>query len=59
MYLVSEGVENGIKYTRALSPLMSPVLAETVYLQTDITYNQSAQFPYLFNAALFHEVIME
>lgn len=38
---------------------MSQVLAEAEFLQTDITYNQSAQYPYLFNAAVFNEVTME
>ena len=38
---------------------MSQVLAEAEFLQTDVTYNQSAQYPYLFNAAVFNEVTME
>ena len=42
-----------------MSPLMSQVLAEAEFLQTDITYDQSAQYPYLFNAAVFNEVTME
>ena len=58
-YLVSAGVENGIKYAFAMTPLMSRMLAEADFLQTDITYNQNSQYPYLFNAAVFNEVTME
>ena len=58
-YLVSAGVENDIKYACAMSPLMSQVLAGAEFLQTDITYNQSAQYPYLFNAVVFNEVTMD
>ena len=42
-----------------MSPLMSQVLAEAEFLQNDITYEQSAQYPYLFNTAVFNEVTME
>ena len=44
-YLISAGVENGIKYSFAMSPLMAKVLSEAQFLQTDITYNENTQYP--------------
>ena len=58
-YLVSAGVEHGIKYALAMSPLMTKMLSTAEFLQTDITYNENSQYPYLFNAVVFNEVTME
>ena len=58
-YLISAGVENGIKYSFAMSPLMAKVLSEAQFLQTDITYNENTQYPYLFNAVAFNDVTMD
>ena len=58
-YLVSAGVENGIKYAFAMSPLMSEMLSTAEFLQTDITYNENSQYPYLFNVVVFSDITME
>ena len=58
-YLVSAGVESGIKYAFAMSPLMSKMLSTAEFLQSDITYNENSVYPYLFNAVVFNDVTME
>ena len=58
-YLVSAGVESGIKYALVMSPLMCKILSTAEFLQTDITYNENSEYPYLFNAVVFNEVTLE
>ena len=58
-YLVSAGVENGVRYAFAMSPLMSKMLSTAEFLQSDITYNENSVYPYLFNAVVFNDVTME
>ena len=56
---MSAGVENGIKYVLAMSPLITKMLSTAEFLQTNITYNENSLYPYLFNAVVFNEVTME
>lgn len=59
-YLVSAGVESGIKYSFIMSPLMAQLLSQTQFLQTDITYNDNTDlYPYLFNAVAFNDITMD
>ena len=50
---------NGIKYAFAMFPLMSIMLSTAEFLQTDITYNENSQYPYLFNAVVFNDIAIE
>ena len=52
-------MENGINYAFVMSPLMSEMLSAAEFLQSDITYNENSQYPYLFNAVVFNDVTME
>ena len=60
-YLVSSGIENGIQYIFTVNPLMSEILskAELIIIEADITYNETKEYPYLFNAAAFNEISMD
>ena len=37
-----------------MSPLMSKLLSETEFLETDTTYNENSELMYLFNATVFN-----
>ena len=58
-YLVSAGIEKGIQYIFTMNPLMCEVLAQAEFIEADITYNETKEYPYLFNAATFNETTMD
>ena len=58
-YLVSGGIENGIQYIFTMNPLMSEILSKAEFIEADITYNETKEYPYLFNAAAFNETTMD
>jgi len=58
-YLVSAGLEDGVKYIFTMNPYMSELLSKSEFIQTDITYNVSTEFTYLFNAVAFDYHLME
>ena len=58
-YLLSAGIDNGIKYIHTMNPLMIQLLSEAEFLQTDITYNVTTDYPYLFNAVVFNYDTLE
>lgn len=45
-YLVSAGMEEGIKYIFTISPLMAEIVSESDFLQCDITYDELHNYPY-------------
>lgn len=58
-YLVSAGIDNGIQYIFTMNPLMSEILSKAESIEADITYNETKEYPYLFNAAAFNETTMD
>jgi len=60
-YLVSAGIENGIQYifTMNINPLMSEILLKAEFIEADITFNETKEYPYLFNAAAFNDTTMD
>ena len=58
-YLVSAKLDDGIKYIFTMSPYMSQLLSTSEFIQTDITYNVTTEFTYLFNAVAFDYQLME
>ena len=58
-YLVSTGREDGIKFIFCMSPLMCSLLAESEFIEADITYNESREYRYLFNAVTFNYTTMD
>ena len=58
-YLVSSGIEDGIKFIFTMSPYMSKIASEADFIQTDITYDECKEYPYIFNAVAFDKVSME
>ena len=58
-YLVSTGIEDGIKFIFTMSPYMSKIASEADFLQCDITYDDCKEYPYLFNAVAFDHTTME
>ena len=54
-YLVSAGIENGIQYIFTMNLLMSKILSKAEFIEADITYNETKEYPYLFNAAAFKQ----
>ena len=57
-YIRSAGIEEGMKYVLVMSPLMSKTLASSPFIETDITYNETKEYPYLFNAIAFDPITM-
>ena len=47
-YLISAGLEGGVKFIFTMSPLMATVAANSEFIQTDITYDNSEDYPYIF-----------
>lgn len=39
-----------------MSPVMTQVLSEAEFIQCDITYGESTDYPYIFNAVAFNKV---
>ena len=58
-YLISAGIEEGVKYIFTMNPLMYQLLSTSDFVEADITFNESLEYPYLFNMVAFDEVIME
>ena len=58
-YLVSAGIEDGIKFVFCMSPFMSSLLAESEFVEADITYNETREYPYLFNMVAFSYITMD
>ena len=58
-YLVSAGIENGIRYILTMNPLMSSLLARAEFVEADITSNESREYPYLFNSVAFDDRTLE
>ncbi len=44
-YLNAVGIEDGIRYVFTMSPLMSKVATEADFMQCDITYDESREYP--------------
>ena len=58
-YLVSAGIEGGIKYIFTMNPFQCKVLSTAEFIECDLTYNESIEYPYLFNAVAFNVETME
>ena len=53
------GYEQGINYIFTMNPMMSEILAKSEFIEADITYNETKEYPYLFNIAAFDDVTMQ
>ena len=58
-YLVSAGIEENINYIFCMNPLMSSLLANSEFVEADITYNETRQYRYLFNIVAFNYTTMD
>ena len=58
-YLISAGIDNGIRYIFTMNPLMSEVLSKAEFIEADITFNETKEYPYLFNVVAFNDTTME
>ena len=57
-YIRKAGFEEGMKFLLVMSPLMSTTLASAPFIEADITYNETKEYPYLFNATAFDPITM-
>ena len=57
-YLVSKGMENGIKYIFTMLLFMSQIASQADFIQRDITYDSSKEY-HIFNAVAFDNSSME
>ena len=58
-YLRTAGFEESITYMLVMSPLMSQVLVSAPFIEADITYDETTQFPYTFNVTAFDDVLLQ
>ena len=58
-YLASAGIEDGIQYIHTMNPLMSKILARAEFVETDITFNETKEYPYVFNMVAFNQITIE
>ena len=42
-----------------MNPLMSEILSKAESIEADTTYNETKEYPYLFNAVAFNETTMD
>ena len=42
-----------------MSPLMNQIADNVDFMQCDITYDETKEYPYLFNAVVFNATLME
>ena len=57
--IVSAGLENGIKFIFCANPLMTDLLSKSDFVEADITYNETREYPYLFNMVAFNYTTMD
>ena len=57
--MCAAGIEDSIQYVFVMSPLMSKLVAGADFMQCDITYNETREYPYIFNAVTFNYTTME
>ena len=58
-YLVATGFEDGVNYVFTMNPLMSQVLVEAEFVEADITFNETNEYPRLLNMVAFSYTMME
>ena len=56
-YLVSAGLEAGIKFIFTMSPHMATIAANSEFIQTDITYDNCKEYTYIINAVSFNCIL--
>ena len=42
-----------------MNPLMSKILAHAEFVEADITFNETKEYPYVFNMVAFNQITME
>ena len=57
-YMQEYSISSQLTYQFIMSPLMSTLLAEADFMETDTTYNENSELPYLFNATVFDYTTM-
>ena len=57
-YLRSAGIEDGIKSVLVMTPLMAQIVSSAPFIQADITFNETREYPYLFNVTAFDDISM-
>ena len=55
----SAGIEGVIKYIFTMNPFQCKVLSTAEFIECDLTYNESIEYRYLFNAVAFNDDTME
>ena len=58
-YLASVGIEDGLQYIHMMNPLMSKTLSHAEFVKADIIFNETEEYPYIFNMVTFNQVTME
>ena len=58
-YMRDYNISPTFTYQFIMSPLMSKLLSEAEFLETDTTYNENSQLMYLFNATVFNDDTMK
>jgi len=52
------GVQDSYRWFLCMNPLQSSLLSETEFLEMDVTYENSQEFPYLLNLTRFSYITM-
>lgn len=58
-YLVSAGMEGGIKDIFTMNPFQCKVRSTAEFIACDLTYNESLEYPYIINAVAFYDDTLE
>ena len=57
-YLLAHGFEDGINYVICMTPFMASVFSQSEFVETDITYNETKEYWYLFNLVALNNLTL-
>ena len=58
-YLRSAGMDEQVNYIVVMSPLMAKILTDAPFLEADVTFDETREYPYMFNVTAFDTVTMK
>ena len=58
-YLRSAGMDEQVNYIVVMSPLMAKILTDAPFLEADVTFDETREYPYMFNVTAFDTVTMQ
>ena len=58
-YLRSAGMDEQVNYIVVMSPLMAKILTDAPFLEADVTFDETREYPCMFNVTVFDTVTIK